>query len=374
MDVSAPSTNTVILTPSKITIEHNSGTGGGTGGAGAGASGSGAADSGTKHNAAYESSPIHWSYARTHADVSVSHTNDRTHSIEAFSEPETPCHSHLPNNKYTTKQPNCRRNNGNEWQTKQRPYADGTTSIWQHRHDHNDESAPRTIHFHHNSNLAERNCCDGSNAAERHDESDTDTASCGSAGCDSLCAGAWYKSMPLLGGAASGCHGPQFPPPKPKSFASCQTLLPPDQLNNAIPPAASTATTTSTMHARVLTNFRRNIFLPFDTHRFLDLSSDLRRYSKITNFEQQNASNLLPSHCAHTSTGNLSESSTSNGTPLYRRNNQNIWVSVVDGRRCVWFHSTGSPCPPGHECVQLCSCHFPLSLALEADNKQFYGR
>lgn len=83
VDIGTPGANTVILTPSKITIEHSGG-GGGAAGGGSSASavgessgtGTGGAplngDCPSNHNAAFESSPIHWNYSRSYADVSVS--------------------------------------------------------------------------------------------------------------------------------------------------------------------------------------------------------------------------------------------------------------------------------------------------------------
>lgn len=342
VDVSTPSTNTVILTPSKITIEHS---GAGSGGVDASGVGPLNADGPSKHNAAYESSPIHWSYARKHIDVSVSNNNDRTDFIEVISEPEDLCHSHLRNNMYKTKQLNCRENNGIAMQTKQKPYDDGTISIWEHRHNYTDESAPRTIYFRHRSDVVEKSCCDSSNAivGGQLDDSDTDVELCLSTGCSFNPLSTSTINMHNHNhnnnnnnnsnnnksiNTTNNFSADEDTTTNLKSNKHCcrslSSLTQLDQLNNAMP----LATHTNNIHTGVLSNFRKNNISSFDTHRYLDLSSDLRRYSKITNLEQQNASNLLPNYYTRASTGNLIKLPASNDGAFNRRTNQNLLVSV----------------------------------------------
>lgn len=320
----------MILTPSKITIEHSSdypkpntskqnkeqkNVNGGCP---------------PKHNSAYESSPIHWNYAQNH-NVEVSVSNDRTDFIEVISEPEELCRSHCPNNSiYQNKTINCRKSNGSETPKKHKQYdddsnyndshdANSTFSIWETSKENNEDSTAQTIIFHHKSDVGE-NCCD--NYCQHNNESDTDIEM-------NICTDRSSNSIIYSNAKCDEETNLKSNKYCCKSLSSLTQL---ELLNNAMPLSShvinnNTNSNNNNSNSSALTNFQKNNISQIELNRFLDLSSDIRRYSKITNFEQQNASNLLPNYFSRSSLGNLSESQSN--VRAQRQNNQNLLVSIL---------------------------------------------
>lgn len=275
VDVSTPSTNTVILTPSKITIEHSSDY-------------EGTHDKKPSANGRtmvkrtrYISSPVQWSYARHPDDVNA--RVDRTDFIEIVSEPdEFRSHSSKAPPANPSKGGAKRVNNGIETPKKPSQYDDSNAfSIWEMAKDNNEQ----TIIFHHKSDNGDK-CCDN-NYCPRTTESDTELEISADRSCTTK------VNDEDSTGKLNCCT----------SMSSSLAHL--DQLNNSMPSAGAAGSNTSNTMA--LANFQKNNISQSGAHRFLDLSSDIRRYSKITNFEQQNASNLLPNYLSRSSQANLNE-------------------------------------------------------------------
>lgn len=278
VDVSTPSTNTVILTPSKITIEHSNDYEGGRDKKPC-ANGRNQA----KRNR-YVSSPIQWSYAHHQDEVNVN--NDRTDFIEIVSEPEELCRSHSaigqPN---TSKAMNLRAKNGYDTPKKPIQCDDSNAfSIWEMAKEDNERE--RTIIFHHKSDIGDK-CCD--NYCPRN-ESDTEM--------EIIADRSFTTKMTEEESNVTQMNGKQM------CCTSMSSSL--ELLNNSMPLSTIAGTNNST----ALANFQKNNISQTESHRYLDLTSDIRRYSKITNFEQQNASNLLPNYLSRSSNTNLNEPTT----------------------------------------------------------------
>lgn len=341
VDVSTPSTNTVILTPSKITIEHSSDFECKNDAKYHGSSNGRAA--GTSKRIAYDLSPIRWSYGQNPDEVSVS--NDRTDFIEIISEPEELCRSHCTatistpstTSAHLPKQKICRDKNCTEPKksTKHAENANSTQSysMWETECTDNNEDTgtAHTIVFHHKSDMGDK-CCDNY-CAQYYYESDhdinheTDIEMCISVdrSTNSICSTANpYTNSNAYANAnmsamANGNTSPESDDESNlksnehncKSMSSLTQL---DMLNNAMPSSSTQSVTNQ------LANFQKNNISQFESNRLLDLSSDIRRYSKITNFEQQNASNLLPNYFSCSSVGNLTEFSASNQQQTMHRN------------------------------------------------------
>lgn len=261
VDVSTPSTNTVVLTPSKITIEHSSDYEG-TRDKKLSANGRAA----IKRNR-YAPSPVQWTYAhRDELDIGT----DRADFIEIISEPEDGCRSRTAS-ATTSKAINSRAKKVDRIETPKKPSCqyDDTSAfpIWEMAKENNEH----TIIFHHKSDIGDK-CCD--NYCPRN-ESDMEIM-------DFSADRSTTTKLTDEEGAATTASKAQF-----------------ELLNN------STAATAANPNA--LVNFQKNNISQSGAHRFLDLSSDIRRYSKITNFEQQNASNLLPNYLSRSSNANLND-------------------------------------------------------------------
>lgn len=348
VDVSTPSTNTVILTPSKITIEHSSDYEGG------------GAHEKTKPNVngrttvkrnRYVSSPIQWTYAHHGDDMNGSggggggncSSNNRTADfIEIVSEPEDVCRSHskVSTTSGTGKSNTAKRMNNGTENTPKKPnqYCSGggggggsssggggcddpnTFSIWELAKDNNNE---QTIIFHHKS---DDKCCD--NYCCPRTVSDTELEMFGADRSGGSSSSNTYKIINDNDFGGSG---------KQNCCTSTSSLIQLDQLNNLMPSTSNNNTNNnsnnsnnnnnastnsnnnnsnnnnnnsnnnSNTNSTALVNFQKNNISQSGSHRFLDLSSDIRRYSKITNFEQQNASNLLPNYLSRSSNTNLNE-------------------------------------------------------------------
>lgn len=267
VDVSTPSTNTVILTPSKITIEHSSDY-------------EGTHDkkpipngrTQAKRNR-YVSSPVQWT-CRTD---DVNDGRNRTDFIEIISEPEDMYRSRASTTQgNSSKVVNSRGNNGIEASKKSSPYNDPNAySVWEMAKENNE----RTIIFHHKSDVGDK-CCD--NYSSMRIEPDMDTE---------------------FGADRSFTKNPDDAcmPNEENCCSSAPSMAQLDQLNNSMPATSNVAGNSA------LANFQKNNISQSASHRLLDLSSDIRRYSKITNFQQQNASNLLPNYLSRSSNPNLND-------------------------------------------------------------------
>lgn len=221
----------------------------------------------------YISSPVQWAYARHTDDVNA--RNDRNDFIEIVNEPDE-FRSQSSKGAASSSASKCRVNNGIETPKKpSQSYDDSNAfSIWEMAKDNNEQ----TIIFHHKSDNGDK-CCDN-NYCPRSTESDTELEMSADRSYHTKC-------------DDDDCTGKQSCASMSSSLAQL------DQLNNSHP---------STAGAIALANFQKNNITESGAHRFLDLSSDIRRYSKITNFEQQNASNLLPNYLSRSSNANLNES------------------------------------------------------------------
>lgn len=285
VDVSTPSTNTVILTPSKITIEHSNDY----------ESGRDKKPSANGRNQVkrnrYVSSPIQWSYAHNQNQNDVNGSNDRTDFIEIVSEPEELCRSHSAMGQANaSKSANARVNNGYDTPKKHTQCDDSNAfSIWEMAKENNEQ----TIIFHHKSDVGDK-CCD--NYCPRT-ESDTDMEM-----------NADRSSTTKITDEENTLKGNQ------KCCTSMSSLAQLEQLNNSMPSSANASANNNPV---ALANFQKNNISQTGAHRFLDLSSDIRRYSKITNFEQQNASNLLPNYLSRSSNANLNEPPTATSFELF---------------------------------------------------------
>lgn len=289
VDVSTPSTNTVILTPSKITIEHSNDYEGNRDKKPC-ANGRNQA----KRNR-YVSSPIQWSYGHHQDEVNVN--NDRTDFIEIVSEPEELCRSHSAMGQANTSNAMNSRGAKNGYDTPKKPTTVATTthctddsnafSIWEMAKENNERE--RTIIFHHKSDVGDK-CCD--NYCPRN-ESDTEMEFNADRSFTTKLTDEETNSTQLNG-----------------KQACCTSMSSLELLNNSMPSSGTNNTT-------ALANFQKNNISQTGSHRYLDLTSDIRRYSKITNFEQQNASNLLPNYLSRSSNTNLNEPPTGTSFELF---------------------------------------------------------
>lgn len=322
IDVSTPSTNTVILTPSKITIEHSSDYESNNDKDETGQ----AAGSQPPNRNVYMSSPMQWSYGASPnhpGDVAVS--NDRTDFIEVISEPEELCSSHYVELDMDHKgKGKGKKSNDTDTTPKKCKQFDDRNGyfIWEptaKEASDEDDGTPRTILFHHKSDKSDNNCCDNYCPYKGNNESeDTDMEMCMSADrsktskidedlssksfksnkfcCKPASLSSSSTSLTFEINSVNQSSGRGAP-------SSCQKQHPTQStLNNATPISAIAQASNSIAPE----NFQKNNISQIEPNRCLDLSSDIRRYSKITNFDQQNASNLLPSYLARSSMSNLS--------------------------------------------------------------------
>lgn len=287
VDVSTPSTNTVILTPSKITIEHSNDYEGGRDKKPC-ANGRNQA----KRNR-YVSSPIQWSYAHHQDEVNVN--NDRTDFIEIVSEPEDMCRSHSAMGQAnTSKAMNSRGGASNGYDTPKKPTQqcdDSQFSIWEMAKDNNERE--RTIIFHHKSDIGDK-CCD--NYCPRNTGSDTEME---------INADRSFTTKMTDEENSTQLNGKKM---------CCTSMSSLELLNNSMPSSTNAG---GNNNSTALANFQKNNISQTGSHRYLDLTSDIRRYSKITNFEQQNASNLLPNYLSRSSNTNLNEPPTGTSFELF---------------------------------------------------------
>lgn len=301
VDVSTPSTNTVILTPSKITIEHSNDY---EGNRDKKSCSNGRNQS--KRNRYVSSSPIQWSYAHHQDEVNVN--NDHTDFIEIVSEPEELCRSHSAMGQANTSKAMNARAKNNGYDTPKKPTQcdeSNAFSIWERATD-NDERE-RTIIFHHKSDVSDK-CCD--NYCPRNTESDTELE---------INADRSFIYTKMTDNEDICSSSTQLLPLNDKQMC-CTSMSSLELLNNSMPSSSAAGSGSggggagATTNSMALANFQKNNISQTGSHRYLDLSSDIRRYSKITNFELQNASNLLPNYLSRSSNTNLNESSTANGT------------------------------------------------------------
>lgn len=296
----ASSANTVILTPSKITIEHNQDTD----------VEEVAIDVGKPNRNIYTPSPIQWSFlpefenrktnaGRANTDNDIMLDTD-TDSLALTNE--------FRNKKGSSCPPQCQHNN-EEY------------SIWQTRIDHNEETT-NTILFHHESDEIE-NCCgnyyhcgtSGGLATDYDVGGDADEP----------------KVHIRVEGGKENCLqcSPSSPTVATKSVRQPKSK---DSLNNMVTANGnqlpSTSVTTPVIH------FHKND-ISSPSNRRLDLSTDIRRYSKITNLEQQNASNLMPNYFQPRSASEASPNAANSQNQI----NQNLGSNYfVDNK----FTSTGA--------------------------------
>ncbi|XP_031631680.1 putative uncharacterized protein DDB_G0282133 [Contarinia nasturtii] len=241
----------------------------------------------------YVSSPIQWTYA--HNQHESSSTNDRTDFIEIVSEPEEMCRTQRssmvqPN---TSKAINTRPTNNNGYDTPKKPSQScddsNAFSIWER------DTNEHTIIFHHKSDVGDK-CCD--NYCPRN-ESDTEME-----------INADRSFTTKISDDDNNCT------PNGKQKNCCKSMSTSLELLNNSMPLSNVGGNTSSQ-STALANFQKNNISQTGSHRLLDLSSDIRRYSKITNFEQQNASNLLPNYLTRSSNTNLNEPSTATSFELF---------------------------------------------------------
>lgn len=288
VDVSTPSANTVILTPSKITIEHSNDYE-----SGRDKKSTANGRNQVKRNRYVPSSPIQWTYAHKQNDGNGG--NDRSDFIEIVSEPEEMCRSHSSMGQANTSKSTCNARVNNGYDTPKKPSQCTTDdsnafSIWEMAKENNEH----TIIFHHKSDVGDK-CCD--NYCPRI-ESDTDMEMIADRSTNKFT----DEDNLILNGNQGKC------------CTSMSSLAQFDQLNNSMPTASIAGPINNSI---ALANFQKNNISQTGAHRFLDLSSDIRRYSKITNFEQQNASNLLPNYLSRSSNANLNEPTTGTSFELF---------------------------------------------------------
>lgn len=329
IDVSTPSANTVILTPSKITIEHNQTTemrdiehGESNG-------------SINLHQNVYTPSPIEWNFVTEYDDSNRNQiiSSDKTDIIEVLSGPD----ELYRNNNLTVNDNNSYRQSSGKKEIPQKKYQQhhsrdaNAFSTWQTTTTttttENNEETTNTIMFHHESDVVE-NCCD--NYFHCNNNSDTDielycserseyTSKDGNAMQDEE---QQFKSSNKnynIGCGNNKCIATSLPNP-----TEC--------LNNSGVGASSQATTTTQ-----LPNFHKNNISSV-TNRRLDLSPDIRRYSKITNLEQQNASNLMPNYF-HCSSSNINQETAFNS---HGRINPNLETNYFVDNKFIGINRTAS--------------------------------
>lgn len=279
----ASSANTVILTPSKITIEHNQDTD----------VEEVAIDVGKPNRNIYTPSPIQWSFL-------PEFENRKTSSGRANNDddiiPDTDTDSLALATDFRSKKrpqcpPQCQHNN-DEY------------SIWQTRLDHNEETT-NTIIFHHESDEIE-NCCGnyyqcGTTLNSLADE--PTVCGDGDARKDYVSTAEDDKTKCLQ------CS-PSSPTVTTKAMRQSKTK---ESLNNSMATNQGNQLPTATTP---VIHFHKND-ISSSSNRRLDLSPDIRRYSKITNLEQQNASNLMPNYFQP-----RSSSDTSTNAAIHNSQNQ----------------------------------------------------
>lgn len=287
----ASSANTVILTPSKITIEHNQDTD----------VEEVAIDVGKPNRNIYTPSPIQWSFLpefenRKINPARISNEND----IMTDTDTESLA---LTNDSRTKKGVSC---------PQQCQHNNDEYSIWQSRMDHNEQTT-NTIIFHHESDEIENCCGNYYQCGSAQNDCDNDHEICDEAEHSEhtpkeVCED--YEEICL-----------QCSPTSPNvSIKSVRQPKAKESLNNSVKPSGSNQQSTSTATPTI--HFHKNNISSPSMRRF-DLSPDIRRYSKITNLEQQNASNLMPNYFQpHAS----SETNSSNNAMHYLRGqiNQNL--------------------------------------------------
>lgn len=278
VDVNNADANTVILTPSKITIEYSNGQD-----TGCEATTSG----GTLSRNDYTPSPIQWDFLTDREETERAQTvnnNVRSDLIEVLSLSDEFNSSYCNNN--LSKPDSCRQPNKKETSQKAHKYdVSSSYSTWRSATDNNEETT-NTIIFHHESEVVE-NCCDNyfyCNTSKNNSETDIDL--CGADPTET----ATNKSETSNGLDIGICNC------KSINFSSkcCCATAPPNQmksLNNSTPSTGSL----NQLLATPLINFQKNN-IASETQRCLDLSPDIRRYSKISNLREQNATNLMPNY------------------------------------------------------------------------------
>lgn len=307
----ASSANTVILTPSKITIEHNQDTD----------VEEVAIDVGKPNRNIYTPSPIQWSFLPEFENRKTN-SGRSTHDNDIM--PDTDTDSLALTNDFRSKKgsscpPQCQHNN-DEY------------PIWQTRMDHNEETT-NTIIFHHESDETE-NCCGNYYQCN----TTLDIVANGHAICDV------DKSEHISDEQDEQDHCSQCSPSGP-IVATISTRQPKtkESLNNSVTANGnqqqSTPATTPAIH------FHKND-ISSPSNRRLDLSPDIRRYSKITNLEQQNASNLMPNYFQP----NLASDTSANVAAHSRnQNNQNLESNYFVDDKFTSATAAAATAPPcGH--------------------------
>lgn len=249
IDVSSPSvgTNTVILTPSKITIERN----------GNDNMVQDLIRTDLPESSVYSLSPMpNWHYpAPERTDKKASRDIDY---IEVLSEPEGGGRDKKDVQKYT--------------------YDSRTISVWRT----DNEELTNTVILHRESEVVE-NCCDN---YYFHCKAEGEVENCSAEFCD-------YTSK------ETECNIDEN---------HCNLA---ESLNNMMPVSSYPTTP--------LLNFHKNNIST--TAARLDLSPEIRRYSKFTNLQQQNNSNLTPHHFRMLNAGK------SNGNVNINQNSENNYFS-----------------------------------------------
>lgn len=239
VDVSSPSTanNTVILTPSKITIERNQNE-----------HGPRETTNGDYHEFGYQASPIDWQFPPPpEPEPSTSGRGNKTAArdtdfIEVVAEPE----DIAPRD---------------DKDVKKFTYDSKTISVWRT----DNEETTNTVIYHHETESVD-NCCEN---YYFHCKAEGEIDNCSAVPCE---------LMPISG-TMDCCE-----------YTNSETDDVPakhsESLNNMVAVASHPTTP--------LINFQKNNISSL-THR-LDLSPEVRRYSKFTNLQQQNDTNLTPHH------------------------------------------------------------------------------
>lgn len=267
VDVSSPSTanNTVILTPSKITIERNHGeppqmvrdT-----------------SSSDLPDYVYTPSPVKWHFPAERVDKKPTKDTDY---IEVVSEPECSAPDEKEVKKFT--------------------YDSKTISVWRT----DNEETTNTVIYHHESEAVE-NCCDN---YYFHCKADGEIENCSGVSCEFIST----NNIDCCDQIVDNINNDNVPAKQIES------------LNNMVAIASHPTTP--------LINFHKNNISTLSTR--LDLSPELRRYSKFTNLQQQNDTNLTPHHFP---TGNQN----SNGVAVQNGNNtmnQNLECNYFSDNKFV---------------------------------------
>lgn len=229
VDVSSPSvgTNTVILTPSKITIERN----------GNDNMAQDLVRTDLPESSVYSLSPMpNWQYPPPPPPERTDNQPTRDIDyIEVLSEPEGGAR-------------------GDKKDVQKYTYDSRTISVWRT----DNEELTNTVILHHESEVVE-NCCDN---YYFHCKAEGEVENCSAEFCD-------YSSKDADCGLIDE--------------KQCNRA---ESLNNMIPVSSYPTTP--------LLNFHKNNIAT--TLNRLDLSPEIRRYSKFTNLQQQNDTNLTPHH------------------------------------------------------------------------------